>query len=228
MRSAEQQPALSGRQAVQGGLERIRRFAAAAPVPVKVLLAIVGVLLLPVMLFAALFYAPYALWTSDRSVLGSASVALWGIALTAALAHGPDGPRYLLLLLAPRRRRWLAHAGALGRVFAPCRTVALGLAWALPVGIVMFRLLASPALRRAGGRLAHRTDRRCRGGWPGRCSRDASARWPLRWPPRYAWSQSGGPGLRPAAAAGGSAGVVPPGWHWQAGSGCSAAGRPGW
>ena len=219
MRSAEQMPALSGRPAVQSGLERIRRFAAAAPVPVKVLLAIVGVLLLPVMLFAALFYAPYALWTSDRSVLGSASVALWGIALTAALAHGPDGPRYLLLLLAPAVAL-AAHAGALGRVFASSRTVALGLAWALPVGIVMFRLWRAQPY--AGPAAAWLTAlivvswRLARAVQQGRQHTMATA---LAAPP--AWSQSGGPGLRPAAAAGGSAGSSRP-----AGTGRPAPGAP--
>jgi SpoVK/Ycf46/Vps4 family AAA+-type ATPase len=142
MRSAEQVPALSGRPAVQSGLDRIRRFAAAAPLPVKVILIVIGVILLPVVMFAALFYAPYALWSDDRSALGSASVALWGVALTAALAHGPDGPRYLLLLLAPAVAV-AAHAGALGRGCTPCRTVALALVWSLPAGIVAFRIWRS-------------------------------------------------------------------------------------
>jgi SpoVK/Ycf46/Vps4 family AAA+-type ATPase len=135
MRSAERQPVLSGGQAVQGGVDRIRRFAATAPWPVKVLLVIAAIVLLPFLLL----YAPYALWTGDRSVLGSASVALWGVALTAAEAHGPDGPRYLLLLV-PVAVALLAHAGALSRGFVPCRTIALVLIWSLPVGIVVFRL----------------------------------------------------------------------------------------
>jgi SpoVK/Ycf46/Vps4 family AAA+-type ATPase len=135
MRSAERQPILSGGQAVQGGVDRIRRFAATAPWPVKVLLVIAAIVLLPFLLL----YAPYALWTGDRSVLGSASVALWGVALTAAEAHGPDGPRYLLLLV-PVAVALLAHAGAVSRGFVPCRTIALVLIWSLPVGIVVFRL----------------------------------------------------------------------------------------
>jgi SpoVK/Ycf46/Vps4 family AAA+-type ATPase len=138
MRSAERQPAPSGRQVVQDGMARVRRFAAAAPLPVQALLVIAAVLLLPFIALAALLYAPYALWTSDRSVLASASVALWGIAITAAQAHGPDGPRYALLL-APVLVAVAAHAGALSRTFVPCRTVALCLVCALPAGILTFR-----------------------------------------------------------------------------------------
>jgi SpoVK/Ycf46/Vps4 family AAA+-type ATPase len=146
MRSAERQPVLSGGQAVQGGVDRIRRFAATAPWPVKVLLVIAAIVLLPFLLF----YAPYALWTGDRSVLGSSSVALWGVALTAAEAHGPDGPRYLLLLV-PVAVALLAHAGPVSRGFVPCRTIALVLIWSLPPGIAVFRVwrgqpYAGPAL----------------------------------------------------------------------------------
>ena len=138
MRSAERQPAPPGRQAIQGGMDRIRRFAAAAPLPVKVLLVIAAVVLLPVLVLAMLAYAPYALWTSDRSPLASAAVALWGIAITAAQAHGPDGPRYALLLL-PVAVALLAHASVISRGFVPCRTTALSLVWSLPVGILTFR-----------------------------------------------------------------------------------------
>jgi SpoVK/Ycf46/Vps4 family AAA+-type ATPase len=141
MRSVEQ-PVPAGRQAVQGGIDRVRQFASAAPVPVRVLLVVAAVLLLPLLLLGALIYAPYALATADRSVLASVSVALWGVALTAAQAHGPDGPRYLLLLI-PVAVAVTAHAGRLGRAFVPCRTIALALIWSLVPGIVTFRLLHS-------------------------------------------------------------------------------------
>jgi SpoVK/Ycf46/Vps4 family AAA+-type ATPase len=120
---------------------------AAAPLPLKILLIVAlcvvappaaGVALL-VGLVAGLVYAPYALWTSSRGVAASLSVALWGIAVTAALAHGRDGPRYALLLL-PLAVAGAAHAGALGRWLVPCRTVAWTLGWALPVGIITFRI----------------------------------------------------------------------------------------
>jgi SpoVK/Ycf46/Vps4 family AAA+-type ATPase len=103
--------------------------------------------LIAIALFAGLIYAPYALWTGSRGVLATLSVALWGIALTSALAHGSDGPRYLLLLLS-LAVAGLAHVGPLGRWFVPCRTVAWTLAWSLPVGIATFRIW--PSLAYAG------------------------------------------------------------------------------
>ena len=140
MRSPEQHPALPGRAAVQGWAARIREFAAAAPLPVKILLIIAAcVFALPLVtigLFAALIYAPYALWTSQRSPIATASVALWGIALVAARTHGLTGPRYLLLVLPPAIAV-LSHVGALGRWPVPCRTAAWALLWSLPVGIIL-------------------------------------------------------------------------------------------
>jgi SpoVK/Ycf46/Vps4 family AAA+-type ATPase len=138
MRSAERQPARSDRQAVQGGLSRIRSFAAAAPLPVKALLIVAAILLSPFLLIAAFFYAPFALWTSDRSWLGSAAVAVWGLAIVSSQAHSAAGPRYLLLLV-PIGMALAAHSGSLSRGFVPCRTVALTLVWSLPVGIVLLR-----------------------------------------------------------------------------------------
>ena len=149
MRSPEQQPALPGRVAVRSLLARLRRFAAATPVPDRILLlALVIVFAAPLVgigLLAALVYAPYALWAQDRSVLGTVSVALWGVAVVAAVAHGAPEPRYLLLLL-PVVTAALAHAGPLRRGPAPCRTVAWTLLWSLPVGIVTFRIWHSQPL----------------------------------------------------------------------------------
>jgi SpoVK/Ycf46/Vps4 family AAA+-type ATPase len=149
MRSPEQQPALPGRVAVRSLLARLRRFAAATPVPVRILLlALVIVFAAPLVgigLLAALVYAPYALWAQDRSVLGTVSAALWGVAVVAAVAHGAPEPRYLLLLL-PVVTAALAHAGPLRRGPAPCRTVAWTLLWSLPVGIVTFRIWHSQPL----------------------------------------------------------------------------------
>ena len=104
-----------------------------------VALCIVAPPLAAIGVFAGLIYAPYALWTSSRGPAASLSVALWGIALTAALAHGSDGLRYLLLVL-PLAVAGAAHAGPLGRWLVPCRTVAWTLGWALPVGIITFRI----------------------------------------------------------------------------------------
>jgi SpoVK/Ycf46/Vps4 family AAA+-type ATPase len=143
MGSVQQQPSLPGRQAVRGWLTRSRRLVASAPMPIRVLAIALACVCAPALiaigLLAALVFAPYALWTGDRSRLASLSVAVWGIALTAALAHGPDEPRYLLLLL-PAVVSVVARLGLVGRVQVPCRTAALVLIWSLPIGIATFRL----------------------------------------------------------------------------------------
>ena len=143
MGSPIQQPAPPGPGAVAGWLGRIRRIAAAAPLPVKIaVIALVVVFAAPLVsvgLLVALGYAPYALWTGRRSVLASACAALWGVAAVAALASGAAEPRYLLLLL-PVAVVAAAHLGVLGRWPVPCRTVAWTLVWALPVGVVALRI----------------------------------------------------------------------------------------
>ncbi|HEU5418007.1 MAG TPA: AAA family ATPase [Streptosporangiaceae bacterium] len=142
--SAERSPSLPGRRVAQDGLARLRQSFAAAPLPLKIILVIaLCVFVAPataIAMFAGLVYAPYALWAGRRDVAATASVALWGVALTAAFAHGPDGPRYLLLVL-PVAVALAAHPGKLGHWFAPCRTVAWTLGWALPLGIITFHLL---------------------------------------------------------------------------------------
>jgi SpoVK/Ycf46/Vps4 family AAA+-type ATPase len=138
MRSAERQPARSGRQAVEDGVSRIRRMVSTAPLPVKVLLFLALIVLSPFLVIGGLFYAPYGLSASDRSWLASAAVACWGIVIVAFLARGANWP-HLLLLLLPVGMALAAHAGALSRGFVPCRTVALSLVWSLPIGVVMFR-----------------------------------------------------------------------------------------
>src|SRR5215469_7009537 len=151
MRSPEQYSAQPGRATVQGWLTRIRQFASAAPLPVKALLVvgicIFGPAIVAIGLFAALLYAPYALWSGQRSPIATVSVALWGVAIVAARTHGLAGPRYLLLLLPPVVAL-LSHAGALGRWAIPCRTTAWALLWSLPVGVVLatFRIWHSQPL----------------------------------------------------------------------------------
>ncbi len=143
MGSPQQQSSLPGRQAVRGWLTRVRQFAASVPLPVKVLLIALACVFAPALivigLLAALLYAPYALFTGDRSGFASLSVALCGVAATAALAHGADEPRYLLLLL-PWVVSAVARLGLLGRWPIPCRTAAWAMIWSLPIGIATFRL----------------------------------------------------------------------------------------
>jgi SpoVK/Ycf46/Vps4 family AAA+-type ATPase len=144
MRTPERSLSPPGWRMVQDGMTRARRAFAAAPLPLKILaVAVLFVLSIPLatlLMVAGLVYAPYAVWAGRRSVAASLSVALWGVALVAGLAHKPSGSRDALLLL-PLAVTGAAHAGTLGRWFAPCRTVAWTLGWALPIGIAMFRFL---------------------------------------------------------------------------------------
>jgi SpoVK/Ycf46/Vps4 family AAA+-type ATPase len=134
--------ALPGRQAVAGWLARLRQFVAAAPLPVKIaLIAVACILFAPlatICLLVALAYAPYALWTGERSLMAAVSVAVWGVVIVAALAHGAGRPVYLLLIL-PVVVAVVANLGQLGRWRVPCRTAAWTLIWSLPVGLLMLR-----------------------------------------------------------------------------------------
>ncbi|MGN6796165.1 MAG: AAA family ATPase [Streptosporangiaceae bacterium] len=65
---------------------------------------------------------------------------LWGLVLVATQVHGDSVQHYALLAL-PAIAALVAHAGALGRWFAPCRTVAWVLLLALVPGIAAFRLI---------------------------------------------------------------------------------------
>ena len=140
---------MQGRPVTRNWLTRVRHSVIGAPVPVKILLValviIFAVPLVSVALLVALGYAPYGLATRQRSVLASGCVALWGIVVIVALAHGAAEPRYLLLLL-PVAVVVLSHLGVLGRWPVPCRTVAWALLWSLPVGIAAIRVWHSQPL----------------------------------------------------------------------------------
>ena len=141
MRTPERSPSPPGWRTVQEGMSRARGTFAAAPLPVKILMAVVACLLaFP----AALVYAPFAVWAGRRSVAASLSVAAWGVVFAGVVSHAfsVGGPR-LALLIIPFPVVAAAHAGTLGRWFVPCRTVAWTLAWALPLGVVMARLWPS-------------------------------------------------------------------------------------
>jgi SpoVK/Ycf46/Vps4 family AAA+-type ATPase len=121
----------------RNGLNRLRRAYEAVPMPVKVLLLIVAcVFFFPL----AVVIAPYAVATGRREAWATASVSIWGVVLVAGLAHGAAGPHYALFAL-PVVAAFVAHAGALGRWFPPCRTVTWVLLFALLPGILTFRLL---------------------------------------------------------------------------------------
>ncbi|HEX9064547.1 MAG TPA: AAA family ATPase [Streptosporangiaceae bacterium] len=142
MPAADGMPA-PGQGPVRGALSRLRRSYDAAPTPLKALLIVV--LIVACVPFAAVFavgalvFAPYAVWTGRRDGWSTAAVALWGVVAVATQAHGHAFPHYALLVL-PVAAALVAHAGALGRWFAPCRTAAWVLALALLPGIAAFRL----------------------------------------------------------------------------------------
>ncbi len=126
-----------GQGPVRSVLSRLRHSYDAAPLPVKALILIVCcVFFLPLMLG----FAPYAVWAGRRGGLATAAVALWGMLLVATQARGAAAPHYALLVL-PVVTGLIAHAGALGRWFAPCRTVTWVLLLALLPGIAAFRLV---------------------------------------------------------------------------------------
>jgi SpoVK/Ycf46/Vps4 family AAA+-type ATPase len=113
------------------------RWAARAPLWLKVLLAI------PVILFAP-FFGVAAIATGNRSKFATASVALsWGYSYTvfASRIHWADHPLWLLAMWAlPVLTAVLAHTRGLSRWFIPCRTTGLAMLWSAPVGIVALRV----------------------------------------------------------------------------------------
>src|SRR6266700_3447980 len=133
-----------GQGPVRSALIRLRDSYDAAPLPVKALILVAcGVLCLPftaIVVLALLAFAPYAVWAGRREWWATASVGMWGIALVATQAHGDSLAHYALLVL-PVLTALVAHAGALGRWFAPCRTVAWVLLLALLPGIAAFRIV---------------------------------------------------------------------------------------
>jgi SpoVK/Ycf46/Vps4 family AAA+-type ATPase len=154
MRTDEGSLSLPGWRIVQGGAARIRRTFSAAPLVLKIFMLGALILLLPfglgivlpLLLLAALVYAPFAVSAAHRSVLASLAVAVWGVALVVGVSGGYK-PWLALLLLLPFAVVAAAHAGTLGKWFVPCRTVAWTLGWSLPIAMITWRLAESqPAI----------------------------------------------------------------------------------
>ncbi len=146
MRTEDRHLSLPGWRTVQDGAARIRRAIGAAPLPLKILLIAAAIFFAtiasPILIVAGLAYAPFAVSAGRRSVLASLSVAVWGLLVIALLARGDGNPQLPLttLIVLPFAVVAAAHAGALGRWYVPCRTVAWTLLWALPVGSLALRL----------------------------------------------------------------------------------------
>jgi SpoVK/Ycf46/Vps4 family AAA+-type ATPase len=118
-------------------IDRVRLAFGAAPLPLRLLIVVACcVLALPV----ALLYAPVALAMSSRSVWATAAVTMWGVVLVSGLARGTAGPHFALLAL-PVLAAFAAYAGALGRWYVPCRTLAWVIALGLLPGIALFAVL---------------------------------------------------------------------------------------
>src|ERR1035441_648494 len=146
MRAEDRSLSLPGRRTVRDGVAFIRRVFRTAPLPLRILIiaAIVffGSALLPVLIAAGLVYAPFAVWAGRRNVIASLSVAVWGLLVIFLVARGDGNPQLPLtmLVILPFAVVAVAHAGALGRWYVPCRTVAWTLTWSVPVGGLALRL----------------------------------------------------------------------------------------
>jgi SpoVK/Ycf46/Vps4 family AAA+-type ATPase len=120
----------------------LRQKLRATPGPVKVLLVAAVLVLVVITPFLGrlaflvvvvpLLYGPVAVARRSRSWLASVGVGIWGLAaVSIAAAKFQQGSNAVPLLLIPVAAVLAAHARPLARVFVPCRTVALVLAWSL-------------------------------------------------------------------------------------------------
>src|SRR5271166_828186 len=127
--------------AVPGRLARVVNAFRRAPLPLKIGLIVLAIVLsgpeIGIVLLAAMVYAVYAVIKGRRSLLASLSVAVWGL-VAAGFAGASTSWLYLLLIL-PFVVAVAAHAGPLARCHVPCRTVAWALLWSIPVGVGALR-----------------------------------------------------------------------------------------
>ena len=127
--------------AVPGRLARVLGAFRRAPLPLKIGLVVLAIILcgpeIGIVLLAAMVYAVYAVIKGRRSLLASLSVAVWG--LVAAGVAGTSSSWLYLLLILPFVVAVAAHAGPLARWHVPCRTVAWALLWSIPVGVSALR-----------------------------------------------------------------------------------------
>jgi len=127
--------------AVPGRLARVLGAFRRAPLPLKIGLVVLAIILcgpeIGIVLLAAMVYAVYAVIKGRRSLLASLSVAVWG--LVAAGVAGTSSSWLYLLLILPFVVAVAAHAGPLARWHVPCRTVAWALLWSIPIGVAALR-----------------------------------------------------------------------------------------
>jgi SpoVK/Ycf46/Vps4 family AAA+-type ATPase len=134
------------RNAVRDRLVSVRGALADAPVWLKVLAVVAAVvcfpIALPIVLLAALLYAPVGLITERRTPLASACVAIWGAMVAGIVTDNAPGGLYVLFILAALVAV-AAHQSPLARKYVPCRTTAWALLWSMPVGGLALRLWPS-------------------------------------------------------------------------------------
>ena len=127
--------------AVPGRLARVLNAFRRAPLPLKIGLIVLAIILcgpeIGIVLLAAMVYAVYAVVKGRPTLLASLSVAVWGL-VAAGFAGASTSWLYLLLIL-PFAVAVAAHAGPLARWHVPCRTVAWALLWSIPVGVGALR-----------------------------------------------------------------------------------------
>jgi SpoVK/Ycf46/Vps4 family AAA+-type ATPase len=143
-------------------IDLLRQKLRATPAPVKVA-GVAAVLVLVVLtpflwgrlayliIVVPLLYGPIAVVRGSRSVIASVGVGLWGLAVVsiAAAKFQQDSFDVVPLLLLPVAVVLVAHAPLFARLanswpqeraYAPCRTVALALAWSLPPALLVWGL----------------------------------------------------------------------------------------
>ena len=133
--------AQSAAPAVRNRLAGVFGFFRQAPLPIKIGLIVLAVILAGpeagILLLAGMAYGVYAVIKGRRTVLASLAVALWGV--VAAAVGRTHGSWFFLLLVLPFVVAAAAHIGPLARWHVPCRTVAWALAWSIPVGVAALR-----------------------------------------------------------------------------------------
>jgi SpoVK/Ycf46/Vps4 family AAA+-type ATPase len=133
--------AQSAAPAVRNRLAGVFGFFRQAPLPIKIGLIVLAVILAGpeagILLLAGMAYGVYAVIKGRRTVLASLAVALWGV--VAAAVGRTHGSWFFLLLVLPFAVAAAAHIGPLARWHVPCRTVAWALAWSIPVGVAALR-----------------------------------------------------------------------------------------
>src|SRR5579875_312399 len=142
---ASDRPVTTGN-AVRDRLASVRGALADAPAWLKVLAGLAAVICfpiaLPILLLAALLYAPIALITERRTPLASGCVAIWGAMVAGLITDAGPGGLYVLFILAGLVAV-AAHQGVLARCYVPCRTTAWTLLWSMPLGGLALRLWPS-------------------------------------------------------------------------------------